>query len=376
MTDLDPIPDPDLAFLVEPTAVPADGAAVARARGARLHRRRTLGAVAAGLCLVLALTALAVAARGGRGTASTADHRRTSVPHVDPPLPKGWRHVDWGNLRFAVPGDWSVRTGSACQGTEVVLQSGSVNPLPSCVKLPDDRQVVVSMPQPVTWRCRGTPTVNGLPTLVPCAAAQPGAAADQCTIRACTLQLASGEAITIRVADPEVNAEVVRSITTSPAYRAVHDGPTLDTRHWKTVTGAGVTMTVPPSWKIVRLGPEQDFGYCGPPAPRQAIVGGRFSPPSCPVAFGGAGAYQNYGNSAWAHRSDPLTNGIIGSRSLQHVTINGHRLTTVDTGAPGNASPTVTVLVGPLRHANLVDLSIGGDPDVTRTILTTIRPSR
>lgn len=377
MNDLDPIRDPDLAFLIEPAALRDDGARRARARGTTLRRRRVSGAVAGGLCVVLVLAGLAFAARGSRGTQSTADHRRTSVPHVDPPLPRGWRHVDWGAVRFAVPDNFSIRTGASCSGADVELL-GETEPASSCTKTASDRQVTAQVHTPPTRAvgrgiCRGARRLNGLAVIIPCGLApgtpyEPGS----CPASGCTIQLGLGPSLAVTIADPAIRTTVIRSITTSPAYRAVHDGPTLDTRHWKTVTGAGVTMKVPRRWRIERHRPYDLVPWCGIFPSATAIVGGKRVVPSCPSV-----PYRLEDvNAAWARTPDPQDEAMIGSRPLKRVTINGHRLTTVGTGDPGTASPALTVLVGPPRRASIVDLSIGGDPDVSRTILTTIRPPK
>ncbi len=375
MNDLDPISDPDLAFLVEPAPVPNDGAARARARGTHLRRRRVVGAVAAGLCAVLVLTALAVSVRMTHRTASTADHRPPSVPHVDPPLPKGWRHVDWGDLRFAVPGDWTVRTGSPCPGGDVGLTNWSSD-LAACVKLADGRQVVVTLHAPIDGTCKSTARVNGLRVYVPCGpAAPPQLDPATCPATGCTLQTVDrGDQLTIRIADPAVRSKVIRSITTSPAYRAVHDGPTLDTRRWRTVTGAGITMRVPSSWQMQRLGPTTGYGFCADgPTPRRALVGGRPEVPSCPVLAG----YEPWGNATWSRRPVGTDASGIAAATRTRLTVNGHRLIRVSgEGAVIDPYPRFALVVGDRRHPSVVTLSIGGDPDVSRTILTTIRPSR
>src|SRR5262245_17719844 len=154
---------------------------LARPRRAR-HRRPSGWLVAAAVLVVVAVAGVAVAvARPGRGRDDHVEAgpaigqprgwewlARFGTERPAPRVPAGWRTLDAGELRFAVPDDWSVPYDECSPASSNVVEVtfGSADATLTCLPVRPPAtsilNVVLDAPGPTT----GTPvTVGSLPAV-------------------------------------------------------------------------------------------------------------------------------------------------------------------------------------------------------------------
>jgi hypothetical protein len=160
-----------------------------------------------------------------------------------PPVPPGWKVLDVGEFRFAVPADWVVPNG------------------PCPVMTGDASGVVMVSDSPVLAYC---PAQSGGPAsaidLRPSTDTTSGAPAHVGTLEAVALpegcltcgrfRFANGYQLIVSGPDTQ---RVLDTFTDSGARRALQQGPVADTGAWRTVDYEGVSLRVPRTWGVVDL---------------------------------------------------------------------------------------------------------------------------
>jgi hypothetical protein len=261
--------------------------------------------------------------------------------------------VDDGDLRMAVPADWEVArsTGGLCRTGE----------LPALVLLAPTQKgdmCVVEAPlvhvteRGTTWPGLGWRVDRGL---------------DGTTYDLPGL----GLRVSFTNVDADLVEQIVATFTTSSRHRALHDGPVADTAGWQVIDGGGelpVRLLVPPGWDVRRRENNSNQlapGECSNGQFQQGdlvFVGVPLLGASCPAMTSVL----------------PLADGVWVRPSFEGETfattptsVNGHPLRVEQLALYAS---TVDVVVPTAAGEVVVTVSIGDDPTIARTILTTIEP--
>jgi len=284
-------------------------------------------------------------------------------------VPAGWRLMDVGVLRFAVPDGWAAPISRSCLQPEPVgvVLLDFLAPLATCspeIGLPDGRLIIdfteaeppstapdVKVGQYDAWQLSDAPLA--------------------------TYRLANG--IEISIGGPDA-AQTLATFSDSGAQRVLHNGPVVETAEWTTVTVDDVSLLVPSGWDVVDL-PHQDPnrgffpnpGTCNDAwfyveAPR-AFTGETDSVPSCILV---RDRPTTPTDGVWIRdiAADTSTPGPI----VAHGTTNGLDISVVDRTLPDNdtVSPTLDLLVHTPSHVVRVSIGVGSDPTIARTILRSL----
>jgi hypothetical protein len=344
---------------------------------ARMLRGRRLALRATALALILVLF--------GGGFAFLRDHRgssgvkvvtepstttTTTLPALtSAPTPKGWRIVDFGDARLAAPPGWSVAdlTGSSipCVGHGGLAQR-SQEGVDLFTENPSSCSAVILQP--------------GTPTDLPSRAAR--------TIHGIRLYLISDTVVSLAYAVPELGVTVVlrgvdgalpvlETLTSSARRVVLAAGPAPRVPHdWRTVEYGGITLRVPPTMPVIRLGASDIApGTCATQTfvrPGAYVGNGFPGAVHCPMIPAGVVAKPTDG--VWISNTPERMPNTSPVRVIDLPTV---RLR-VEAAASVLADPTLTIEPsGPAgRLPTVIHLGLGPDPTVARTILYSIRATR
>jgi hypothetical protein len=356
------------------------------------HRGRWL-AVAAVVVAVALVSALVVTHRSagparvvaGPSTSTTAAARGWltvfGAEAAAAPVPAGWKVLDAGDIRFAVPPGWDT-TNSPCPGTEPVAPG---------------RVVVITSKDRAIYGC---PAISQLPasqlTLRPNDDTTAGVATHVGTLPAtrldekdcCTQRYRLADGYELTIGGPDT-VRVLSTFTDSGAHRALQAGPVADTRGWRTVRYQGVELRVPPSWPVDDLpgsyhqivdengvvtgsGGLLNPGECGgglfPVGAPRVSLGTSPGAAACPYL---PSPELEGGDGVWIR---PITEDSASSLAapLVHGALGGLDLAVYPT--PDDVAPPVVTLVvtrGAQRYE--VSIGVGRDPAVARAILRSLR---
>jgi hypothetical protein len=293
------------------------------------------------------------------------------------PVPDGWQTIDHGDLRFSVPGDWELLTSvtSPCVGAGSVVLMKRMDDMTNC------------------------PMNSG--GITPFVEVRPGALADATVAtkfgdldakqgppipRPCCINLIAQIdewIVSIEGGQGADASAIADTFTRSARYRALHNGPLLDTSGWRTVTEQGVQFEVPSDWPTIQLtgSNRTNPGACvgrpfGPADERQVFVGMSATEPECASA---SSTESPPTDGVWVRgmAADPDP-GVDPSSPLEHreqhglafdinptIAVSQVLLVVADVGtAPGRDQPRTSVVIG-----------VGLDPAIARTILASLRPA-
>jgi hypothetical protein len=341
-------------------------------RHGRLARRSAAAAV-----VVALVVGLLVVVRGGTSssvrtaasapstTAAIAPVPTTTQPLVGVAEPEGWRLVDYGDARFALPPGWSADGpgSSSCApltNTGVTLRHDG----------PDCAYVSV---EPFS-QLRELP---GRPAL---------------TIHGIDLYLEPGSPLWIDYAVPALGLHVyvhqptearrVLDTLTLSTRRVVLDSTTWPSvpRDWKTLSFGDVTLSVPPAMNITQLGPNTIApGACSAvPFPESgAYLGsGAGITLNCPMIPAGVVPVPTDG--VWMR---PADKGAIPPLPVDRTIRNGRAGLAVKF-VPGygvlDLEPAFDVTIlgrDGRRSTTTVRVGLGANPEIARTIIGSMRPA-
>ena len=289
---------------------------------------------------------------------------------VAPSVPAGWRVMDVGAVRFAVPDNW------------VAPLSGS------CARGPWDG--VVLLPFLTSTGSCGPGPVIGSRLVIDASAGQPPSTSPDARVGqfdawrlpdtsdpiTVAYRLANG--IDVSVAGPDAQ-QILNTFGESGARRALETGRTLSTADWQPVTVDGVSVLVPPSWEVLDLStqdPAQGFfpdpgtcsyGWFSGDVPRaltdhsDSHIG-----VNCAVSFEHP---VEPADGVWARElgTDETVDGPV----VAHGAINGLDVSAIDRALPDDdtVSPIIDLVVRTATHVVRISVGIGLDPAIARAIV-------
>jgi hypothetical protein len=219
-------------------------------------------AVAAVLLLVGGIVAIVLATRPdenhlvvvGTTTRPEPDWLTLNGAEVpSPPIPPGWKILDFEAVRFAVPSSWITPFGCREQVERGVLVVASADSDSACT------------PEAVgaSSAVRITPTGNDARNVSP---ARVGTLRARRYVQTCVCPAAYGlpGGLDVTVTGPEA-AQVLATFTDSGARRALQAGPVADSSDWREIKFDGVGVLVPAAWRVVDLiaGKQFPANACG-----------------------------------------------------------------------------------------------------------------
>ncbi|HEY0520155.1 MAG TPA: hypothetical protein VGC84_11740 [Ilumatobacteraceae bacterium] len=287
---------------------------------------------------------------------------------VAPAIPAGWRVMDVGAVRFAVPPNWTAPFSLSCAigpSDGVVLLAFLASP-ESCGPAPDiARRLVIDAsagPPPTTppdarvgqfdaWRLPDTTDPVGIDD-----------------------RLANGIDVSVAAADAQ---QILDTFGESGARRALETGPTLSTTDWQPVTVDRVSVLVPPSWPLFDL-PTQNIADGFFPDPGTCAYGWFVDVPraitghaanfavSCAVSLGRP---VDPADGVWVR--ELRTDETVGGTVVAHGTVDGLDVSVIDRALPDvdTVSPMIDLLVGTGTHVVRISIGVGLDPAIARAIV-------
>jgi hypothetical protein len=344
-------------------------AARARAlRGRRLARRTTAGALA----VVVLGGAVAVLhdRRSSRVNVitepmtTTTTTRTTSLPAVRTvPAPKGWRVFDYGDARLAAPPGWTANRlprGTAICGPDGPGGFILTGPGLGCASLVVEPIIPDRLPP------RAAHTIHGIRLYL--------GFSSPTEVRYDVPQL--GVTITVRGVD--IAEPVLATLGPSARMVVLGGGPVpVLPDDWRTVTFDGITMRVPPSMPVRKLGPNNlPPGICFTQTFRQpGVLLGNGSALAVNCTFIPAGVVPVPTDGVWISTASDrslrrLPGTVVDAPGLRlFFRIDNDPADPVLTIDPVNANSRLTNA----QRQPVVRLGLGVDPAIARTILHSIR---
>jgi hypothetical protein len=310
---------------------------------------------------------------------------------VAPPVPHGWTVMDFEDLRFAVPGDWSVPISRSC----LIVNDGAP---PGAVLLPQlDTATAcepeIAVPASLLWieRVDLAPEAvrGGVPTTIGTLAAAVEPPDARCGGCPPVYLLDAGFAVSVRGSNAD--AAVLATFTDSGARRALQEGPVAGRDGWSPVEYGGVGLEVPPDWTFVDLPGSYTESTTanggrrtsGMPAPGQCSGWAMFGPAgqmsvgetlmhgSCPAPLRIDLAP---GNGAWIR---PIADDQIAGlgTAITSGEIGGLDVTVVDLAPDQRQHPTpaIDLIVRTPASALWLTVGSGTDASLVRSILRSLR---
>jgi hypothetical protein len=366
--------------------------------GGRRRRARWAATAAAALCVALAagvLVARRDASDSGRvdagPTTTTADGMWPptlfGVEAATPVVPSGWRVLELGDLRFAVPAAWEVPVARSCLMSDApgaVIMAVDEGEQPDCSPV---RPLPASV---LTLEATGTASEPGGSMRL---GMMTGSLIDAKVCDGCarTYQLDIGLRVTISGPDSDA---VLATFTDSGAHRVLQQGPAAPIDGWRRVDYSGIELRVPPTWAVDDLpgsytvitdpdgSPTGASGKLNPGAcGRQMFPSGlpgrvslgesMFTSHGCPVGYGLDLAP---GDGVWIRPVDQDAASTLGT-PIATSQVDGLAVTVIRPGDQGRITPqsVVDLLIDNGSTTLWMTIGTGLDPPTARAILATLR---
>lgn len=383
---------------IDAAAAPIQIDEIVTSRSASLGRRGRFVALTASVVAVIGLALALLPAGDGDGHRVDAGGRASTAGPVPwtpslgsevpaPPIPEGWKVLEVGAYRLAVPRAWTVPYSATCA-------FGPTSP-DGMVLIPAARATggcEPEQPRPVSVISFGHLDVSAdSSTARTDVTVGTVAAVEYTNLTGCSdcgrvFLLPDGTSLS--ASGPEADA-VLATLTDAGALRALQAGPLLDTGGWQPVTYADVQFDAPPGWEIVDLpaftettnadgssagvSGQVSPGVCGPmfpaPQPPRVSLGGSQSNFFCPAQFefgidgGGDGAWIR--DVAGGREGTTVARATIGGLDVRVVRFDDQPGVPVD--------PALELLITTPTGDLHLSLGVGVDAAVARTILSTLR---
>jgi hypothetical protein len=271
-------------------------------------------AVAAVLLLLGGIVAVVLATRPdenhlvtGTTTAPEPDWLTLNGAEVaSPPIPPGWKVLDFETVRFAVPNSWITPFRCREQVERGVLVVASADSDSACTP------GALGMSSAVRIIPRGNDARNISPARV-------GTFRAQRYVQTCVCPAVFGLPgdLDVTVTGPEAE-RVLATFTDSGARRVLQAGPVADSSDWREIKFDGVGVLVPAAWRVVDLiaGKQFPADACGgqlfPSDDDPAVLFGLPTGPiHCPIAPPG---FVGPGDGVWVRPAGSANGPLKGYR--------------------------------------------------------------
>lgn len=345
----------------------------------RSHRR-ALALVGSIAVAAVGIAALVVVTRSGSHRVSAPSPTSVTTPDTwawldrfgaeepAPKVPDGWQVMDYGDLRFAVPGDWTAPISTQCARSPHGLVL--LEPTNGFCAFELEPSAGLTISTQSAGPSLGNPVAVGTlrATLVPadCEGCRP------------TYRFDNGYAIRVTGADAE---SILATFTDSGARRVLQSGPELDTTGWQQVKNEGVEFLVPPSWRVLHL--SRELTPSGKTFSPILCQSGTFTDLEPPVVYTGFNVDgPNTDCLAWDSLNLSPNDGLWTRTTGQTVTsvtqgtVDGLSVSVLRRSAPNLSLGAVLELRIRTAQGNVaVTIGTGVDAAVARTILHSLRSS-
>ncbi|HWG72996.1 MAG TPA: hypothetical protein VG184_02960 [Acidimicrobiales bacterium] len=290
----------------------------------------------------------------------------TSPPASQAAVAAGYMRVDYANASIVVPASWKtllpgVTTCGPNATKDAVLLGGAAEGGPSCGPGQAAAPTSFARLQAIPARLpAGTPqTINGqAATVVP--PTTPGAPPTYVFPRL---------GVELEVAGPQTNS-IVASIGWSTRYLVLHPPTALTVPHgWGTATYQGVTIRLPRSWPLTKVGHAQGEPGCGADFSTPELLEGPVFAHSCAVSLGPPPSV----DGVWLQGHTGTTETQLGAGRYEALRSAPTKVFLDDSADPMGADPLLHLLVVTRSGSvNGIDVGLGPDPAVAQAIIASI----
>lgn len=324
--------------------------------------RRSVGLVA--LVSTLALTGCA--GLKAHVTSGSSPATETEAPPVTrPSLSAGEKRVNYGDASIVVPANWrivlpGVRPCGPGVTDNVVLLGTSGKEQPRCQ---------APSPQPTSFA-----HLESLPAHVPSGGAQQEINGHAATV------IASGPSSATYIV-PGLGIELVvvgsrakpiaNSLDWSTRYLVLHPGPTVVVpTGWHSVAYQGMSVRVPESWPLHRVGPKQGAPGCGSEFSAPAVLEGPPVVHRCGIVVSPAASV----DGVWLQ--GPVRRSQVPTAAFAVVRVSPTRVFLDQRYDPAGVEPFLQLFVAARNGAmDAVIVGLGPHPAVARAIVASITTS-
>ena len=301
-----------------------------------------------------------------------------------PPVPDGWKVLDFERFRFAVPADWTVPISRSCAIPTppgvVLISATTPETTASCSPEQPLPGSVLTIGPAVDDPASGVPTTVGTLSAMQIPPKCIG----------CPPVYQFDTPYQVTVSGPEAE-QVLATFSDSGSRRVLQAAAVADTSSWQAVTYKGIAFRIPEEWLIVdlpasykeatqgngavQISAQPDPGICGGamfPSDREAQVSLGTSPlvPSC-------AAVMNFdlapGDGMWMRSTVTALTQLDGT-PIAHGVVDGLDVTVVRIRRRNGdtPSPVLDLIVKQGDTTIWVSLGVGADTSIARSILRSL----
>jgi len=337
-------------------------------------RGQLSGLVRSRLAMPLIGAVVGILVLGGCGAAGSHTLRSsngqiastTSSPATQAVVPAGYMRVDYASASIVVPAGWKtllpgVTTCGPNATGNVVLLGNAAEGGPSCGSGRAAPPTSFARLQAIPARLpAGTSqTING----------QAATAVPPTTTGGPAAYVFPRLGVDLEVAGPGANS-IVASIGWSTRYLVLHPPTALRVpRGWGTATYQGVTIRLPRSWPLTKVGPAQGEPGCGADFSAPKLLEGPFFVHSCAVSFGPSPSV----DGVWLQGQTGMSEAQVAAGSYKVLRSAPTKVLLDDSGDPMGMYPLLHLLVVTRSGSvDAVDVGLGADPAVAQAIIASI----
>ncbi len=281
------------------------------------------------------------------------------------PVPAGHIRVNYGNASIVVPNKWQifqpgVTTCDSSPIENVVLLGNAALGGPSCGSGASRASTSFAHLQGLPARTPNGPhrTINGQAAIVLAAPAS-GIATYAIPALGVELEVEGAQA-----------ASIVPSLGWSSRYLALHpQTPVTIPQGWGTATYDGVTIRLPRTWPLTKVGPAQGEPGCGADFSSPQLLEGPVFGHTCGLSLGPA----PLSDGVWLQGPSGMNEAELAGPGYTSLRTTPTRVFLDDSQDPMGVNPLLHLLaIGRGGAVDAIDVGLGPNPDVAAAIIASI----